>query len=145
MNLGSPPFRPPTAAELLADIIVSSALDQAWLDSQSNDAARRHEEGGWIYLDLLTGDLHIRRSASGSQNTIDLDDPPLVARAMLVGVFHTHPNPTAEGWQAGPSGYDQIKDNLNGVPDLIRADDGTHFSGPNVRRGGLTGNPGYPA
>jgi hypothetical protein len=64
---------------------------------------------------------------------------------VVVGKFHTHPNPTAEGWDPGPSPGDQQVDAIHGVPDLIRAEDGIHVSGPDSRRGGLGGGPGYPS
>ena len=54
------------------------------------------------------------------------------------------PNPTSEGWFSGPSEADRLADERDGVPDLIRADDGIHLSGPESRRGGLGGGPGYP-
>ena len=73
-----------------------------------------------------------------------LDKPPLVAGSLVVGKFHTHPNPTADGWLPGPSPSDIVIDAVHGVPDLIRADDGIHFSGPSERRGGLAGGPGFP-
>ena len=38
----------------------------------------------------------------------------------------------------------QVIDERHGVLDLIRADDGIHLSGPESRRGGLTGGPGFP-
>jgi hypothetical protein len=63
---------------------------------------------------------------------------------VVVGKFHTHPNPTLEGWDPGPSIADQRVDALHGVPDLIRADDGVYHSGPDSRRGGLGGNAGFP-
>ena len=37
--------------------MVRQALEQAWLNSLSADPARRHEEGGWIYMDTTTGAL----------------------------------------------------------------------------------------
>jgi hypothetical protein len=143
MSPANLPTRAPTAAEMLADPGVQMALDQAWADSQPGDLVR-HEEGGWFYLDLATRRLTILRAPRGQQFTIDPDHPPSVAGAVVVVVFHTHPNPTAEGWNPGPSGFDQMNDALNGVPDLIRADNGTYFSGPDTRRGGLGGGPGYP-
>jgi hypothetical protein len=124
--------------------MVQAALDQAWADSLPGDPTARHEEGGWIYLDLATGRLLVQRAPPGIRYTIDLEDPPIVAGAMVVGVFHTHPNPSSEGWDPGPSSFDQFNDATNGVPDLIRADDGVHMSGPVSRRGGLRGGPGYP-
>lgn len=136
---------PPTATELLKAPIVMQALAQAWIDSQANDPAQRHEEGGWIYMDLSTGDLTVQRAVRGQSASIDLTTPPLDPGRIVVGKFHTHPNPTAEGWNPGPSPIDRQVDDLHGVPDLIQADDGIHLSGPTTRRGGLTGGPGYPS
>ena len=53
-------------------------------------------------------------------------------------------NPASEGWATGPSSQDQGAANYTGVPWLIRAEDGDHRAGPNSRRGGLAGGPGYP-
>jgi hypothetical protein len=68
----------------------------------------------------------------------------MIIGAVVVGTFHTHPNPTAEGWYGGPSTTDQNSANHTGVPWLIRADDGDYWTGPVFRRGGLAGGPGYP-
>lgn len=144
MSSANTPTQPPTAAELLATSEVQAALDQAWADSQADDAAARHEEGGWIYLDLTTGQLATQRAKRGARAGINLSAPPVVAGAVVVGKFHTHPNPKAEGWKTGPSASDTYYDNLDGVPDLIKAEDGIHLSGPDSRRGGLGGGPGYP-
>jgi len=67
-----------------------------------------------------------------------------VSGHIVVGVFHTHPNPSGEGWEPGPSEADCYADERDGVPDLIRADNGIHVSGPESRRGGLGGGPGFP-
>ena len=144
MAPSTPPNRPPTATELLADPTVQQALDEAWIDSLADDPLQRHEEGGWIYLDTNTGVLSIRRAARGRTSTIDLTNPPTSLGTVVVGKFHTHPNPTAENWDPEPSAQDRIVDNRHGVPDLIRADDGIHLSGPAERRSGLVGGPGYP-
>ena len=138
------PDQPPQATELLADAAVLEALDQAWTDSLVDDPLRRHEEGGWIYMDVTTGDISTRRASVGHQAAIDLSNPPIESGAIVVGKFHTHPNPSSEGWNAGPSPSDLLIDERHGVPDLIRADDGIHVSGPECRRGGLQGGPGYP-
>jgi hypothetical protein len=138
------PEAAPTAAELAQTPGVQAELDRAWTDSQANDANARHEEGGWIYLDTLSGKLLFRRAIRGQQSAIDLSGPPVIQGAFVVGKFHTHPNPIAEGWDPGPSASDQNFDHLHGVPDLIQAEDGIHFSGPDSRRGGLAGDPGYP-
>lgn len=139
-----PPTRPPTAAELQSNPAVQQAVEQAWNDSQPTDAAHRHEEGGWIYQDTTTGEITTRRASSGQQAGIDLSNPPEVPGSVVVGKFHTHPNPTSEGWDPGPSGQDRNVDARHGVPDLIRADDGNHVSGPDSRRGGLGGGAGFP-
>jgi hypothetical protein len=94
-------------------------------------------------MDVASGALFARRAMSGATAGIDLTMPPIIAGAVVVGKFHTHPNP-ASAWYTGPSAADLRIDALHGVPDLIRAEDGIHFSGPTARRGGLTGGPGYP-
>ena len=144
MTPSIPPTRAPTASELLNDPAVQAALDQAWIDSQPGDPVQRHEEGGWIYLNLTTGQMTMQRAAQGLTDEIDLSNPPVVMGAVVVGIFHTHPNPIAEGWYPGPSPDDRYLDALVGVPDLIRAEDRVHLSGPDSRRGGLAGGPGFP-
>lgn len=144
MAASNPPTRPPTATALMNAPIIIQALAQAWIDSQANDPAQRHEEGGWIYMDLSSGDLTVQRAARGQSAAIDLSNPPLVPGLIVVGKFHTHPNPSAEGWDPRPSPGDRRVDDIHGVPDLIQAEDGIHLSGPATRRGGLVGGPGYP-
>ena len=143
-SVTNPPTQPPTAADLLNDPLVQQALAQAWIDSQAGDSSLRHEEGGWVYLDKTTGQLAIRGAPAGSQAQLDLSSPPHVLNAVVVGTFHTHPNPTAAGWNPGPSSTDQASAASSGVPWLIRADNGDFSTGPIRRRGGLSGNPGYP-
>ena len=140
----SPPKQAPTDQDLLAHSTVQVALAEAWLDSQASDPVARHEEGGWIYMDLSTGDISVQRAARGMTDNIDLGNPPTVLGSVVVGTFHTHPNPTSEGWFPGPSPADQRWAQVSGVPWLIQADDGTHTTGPVSRRGGLAGVPGYP-
>jgi hypothetical protein len=137
-------MKPPTAAELLKVLVVQNALEEAWTDSHSGDPARRHEEGGWIFMGTTTGEIVVRRAPSGGQATLDLSTPPSVLDATVVGTFHTHPNPSSEGWEPGPSPADTESAWLFAVPCLIRADNGIHTTGPASRRGGLTGCPGYP-
>jgi hypothetical protein len=134
----------PTAADLLNERSVQEALEQAWKDSLPGNPYQRHEEGGWIYLDDTTGVVEVRRAPSGAQTSLDLSRPPVVPGGVVVATFHTHPNPSAEGWEPGPSADDTQSAWLFGVPCLIRADDGIHTTGPVSRRGGLTGGPGYP-
>jgi hypothetical protein len=138
------PVQAPTAADFLANPIVLQAIEEAWIDSLPADPLLRYEEGGWIYSDTVTGQISIQRQTAGAVSAIDLGSPPVVPGAVVVGKFQTHPNPTSEGWEPGPSEDDHIVDALHGVPDLIRADDGFHTSGPDSRRGGLAGGPEYP-
>jgi hypothetical protein len=134
----------PTVEALLSAQVVQQALEKAWIDSRADDANQRHEEGGWIYMDTTSGDLIVRRAPAGGQASLDLSTPPVVQGAVVVGTFHTHPNPSAEGWDPGPSAADVQSAWLFGVPCVIRADDGVHTTGPASRRGGLSGGPGYP-
>ena len=140
-----PRTQAPTAQELMADPVVQHALDQAWNDSLAADPAQRHEEGGWIYLDPASGVITVARASPGSNRFLDLGNPPIFAGCFLVGIFHTHPNPSIDGWQPGPSIRDTIMDDLLGVPDLIRSEQGVHISGPVRRRGDLAGRPGFPS
>lgn len=135
----------PTVGDLLNDLAIRQALEVAWADSASSDPATRHEEGGWVYLNTADGTIAVRRAPAGSNAKLDLSDPPIVSDSVVVATFHTHPNPSAEGWQSGPSIHDTESAWVLGVPCLIRADDGIHSTGPDSRRGGLTGEPGYPA
>src|SRR6266850_592542 len=116
------PTRPPTADELLADPAVLRELADAWLDSLPGNPLRRHEEGGWIYVDTSTGQVTTRRAPSGLTAQIDLGGPPLVPGSVVVGTFHTHPNPSSQGWRPGPSGTDRANAALTGVPWLIRSE-----------------------
>ena len=143
-NMTPPPTRPPTASELLAHPLVIQALVEAWADSQVNDPTNRHEEGGWIYLDLTTGVIMTRRARRGPRSSLSLANPPVLSNHVIVGTFHTHPNPASDGWTTGPSSQDQQAANFTGVPWLIRAEDGDYQAGPQSRRGGLAGGPGYP-
>ena len=142
----NPPIQAPTAAELLADPVVQAAIQQAWTDSQPGaPPGLRHEEGGWIYMNTTTGQVDTHRAPTGTDSSLDLGNPPIIPGSVVVGTFHTHPNPTAEGWEPEPSPDDQYWAQVSGVPWLIQADDGTHVTGPASRRGGLAGGPGYPA
>jgi len=143
--MNNAPARPPTAGELRHDSTVVSELEAAWRDSVPHDPELRHEEGGWIYMNITSGDITVRRAPSGQQSEVNLSNPTRLGGFVVVGVFHTHPNPSSEGWDPGPSEADRFADERDGVPDLIRADDGIHYSGPDSRRGGLAGDPGFPS
>jgi len=134
----------PTIQELLNSPLVQQALEDSWLASLANDPEYRHEEGGWVYMDVTTGNLSVRRAPAGARAELDMDSPELVVGSVVVATFHTHPNPIGEGWEPGPSPGDTESAWLLGVPCLIRAEDGVRTTGPDSRRGGLAGPPGYP-
>jgi hypothetical protein len=134
----------PTTDELRNNPTVQQAMEQAWTDSQPDDAAKRHEEGGWVYMNTTTGEITTQRAPAGKQASISVENPPAVSGSVVVATFHTHPNPTSEGWDPGPSDADTKNANRRGVPTLIRSDDGVHTTGPDTRRGGLSGGSGFP-
>lgn len=140
----SAPTRPPTGAELLIHQIVQQSLYEAWRDSLPNDPLQRHEEGGWIYLNLTNGAILVRRAGTGGRTNLLLAHPPEIDGAIVVGTFHTHPNPSADGWDPRPSPGDVHYAALTGVPWLIRSDARDYTVGPDSRRGGLGGGPGFP-
>lgn len=48
------PTSPPTKAELISTPVVLQAMDQAWIDSDPENATNRHEEEvGYILIFLL--------------------------------------------------------------------------------------------
>jgi hypothetical protein len=96
-------------------------------------------------MDTTTGAIVIRRAPAGTRAALDLSALPIVDGAVIVANFPTHPNPSAEGWEPGPSAADTRLAIAFGVPGLIRADDGDYSTGPDARRGGIAGGPCYPA
>src|SRR5262249_45790695 len=115
----------------------------AWADSLADDPALRHEEGGWIYSDGNTGQIQIRRAQPGGQAAVDLTHPPHLQGCVVVATYHTHPNPTAEGWNPEPSDVDRRLAGESGVPWFIVSDMGIYVAGPDHRVGGLAGPAGY--
>ena len=161
----------PTAGTMLGNATVSAAMSAAF--TASNPAitlpphtpanpvgpcnppagtpppAGVHEEGGWIYMNLITGDLTTRSAAGGGQANISLAGPPNVTDSIVVGTFHTHPN-VGPCWGAVfPSGTDTASANSGGVPWLIIgafpdvATNQTTSTGPGQRLH-LAGNRGFP-
>lgn len=142
----------PTYWQLIGEPVVRAAVRRAWNDSNPAVPAvgtTQHEEGGWIFLNLITGAITTRRAAAGGGAVIDLGAPPAVTDSVVVGVFHTHPN-LGPGWTAGPSPADNTADTNDGIPDIVAGTTGidpTRFdlfqSGP-LRRHHLAGNRGMP-
>ncbi len=144
---------PPTYHQLIRNGTVRAALGAAWTASDpavNPPVVNQHEEGGWVFLNLVTGDISVRRAPRGAGAAIDLTGPPTVVDSIVVGVFHTHPN-LGPGWIAGPSPEDRTIDAADGIPDIVVGSndiDPATFdlfhSGP-IRRRHLAGNRGLPA
>jgi hypothetical protein len=162
----------PTAGTLLADPTVSAALLNAFnasnpgvtsppfpfssapIGSPCNPWPPQpttgvHEEGGWIYLNLITNQLTTQAAAAGGQAFIIPILPPIVDDSIVVGAYHTHPN-VGPCWGAlTPSNEDTSLANLIGVPFLIIGafptvnDTQTTSTGPNQRLH-LAGSQGLP-
>ncbi|MGL6097514.1 MAG: Mov34/MPN/PAD-1 family protein [Fimbriiglobus sp.] len=134
----------PSTADLLAHPVVQAALAAAWADSFPDDPVLRHEEGGWVYMHETTGAITIRRLMPGRQFTMDVPIPPVLPNCYLVATYHTHPNPTAEGWIPEPSEDDRKFAFQHGIPCIVISDLGALVCGDDRRVGGLTGPRGYP-
>ena len=83
----------PTATELLAHPLVQEALENAWLDSLPDDPVNRHEEGGWAFAKVTTGEISVRRSVAGTRALLDLNTPPVVPGSVVVATFHNASQP----------------------------------------------------
>ena len=134
----------PTADELRADPVVQAAFAAAWADSFPDDPVLRHEEGGFIYFEPVLKRVSVRRTLPGVRDLLDLSRPPILPGSYLVATFHTHPNPTAEGWRPYPSDEDDELAVDSGVPWFVVSDVGVHVTGPIRRVNGLNGPPGFP-
>jgi proteasome lid subunit RPN8/RPN11 len=70
-------------------------------------------------MDINTGEITIRHAQAGGRARMNLGAPPLLVDSVVVGTFHTHPNPSTEGWEAGPSSTDRTSATFSGVPWLM--------------------------
>ncbi len=142
----------PDFNNLTANHTMRTSFQQAWQASNASIHPNhgQHEEGGWIYLNIITGGLSVQRQAAGAQAAINLSAPPVHADSVVIAKFHTHPN-LGPHWVHGPSGADTHVDALQGVPDVVIAQPRgpaivtLHFfpSGP-ASRAHLAGNQGLP-
>ena len=131
----------PTFEELKKDSMVLQAMEDAW--KASDVRALRplvpHEEGGWIFMNLITGSLSIKRGAATHTDAFKLEPgPDAEENNVLVATFHTHPTMVKK---PGPSDADKKADNRRGVPNLVVCNKGTKpdefqikLSGPPVRK-----------
>jgi hypothetical protein len=155
--------RAPTYWELIGEPVIQGAVRAAWTASNPavpGPGTTQHEEGGWVFFNLITGALTTQRAVAGAGAAINLAAPPTVADSIVIAKFHTHPN-LGPAWDPGPSDLapagpglprrgDVTVDANHGVPDIIAGTPGVdparfNFipSGPN-RRAHLAGNRGLP-
>jgi hypothetical protein len=153
-----PPTRFPYLEEIMRDPTVIAALDVAWHDTNADviPVTNASEQGGWIYMDLQTGRLTVRRQVNpllaprrpGENQpgafTISLEQCPILSGSVLVGIFHTHPTVPF----TGASDPDRALGPIQGVPGIVRGRDGQYdFTGPERRAGDFSSArrfPGFP-
>jgi hypothetical protein len=154
----------PSAADLEADPTVHAALAEAWKDSlpespfglatsREEIETHNHEEGGWIYVNLITNTIVVRRQSAKDHLTFEEDDygnvlpaislemPTAPEDCVLVANFHVHPN---QPRYAGASGWDGRSISGKNVPGLLRDTEGIRSYGDTTQRASLKGNQGYP-
>jgi hypothetical protein len=151
----------PTGEELKSHPDVIQQLNKAWeaslpmlppATSKDDIENGNHEEGGWIYLNLVTGRLEFKEAdklrvivhpGTPPEMAIDLSLPPKVDDAVLVANYHIHPN--EEGVYAeGPSGEDWTSIDSYQVPGLMKDWVKVWAYGTVDRRAQLWGNRTYP-
>ena len=133
------------AGPLLADPTVQAAMAAAWAASNPavpGPGTTQHEEGGWIYMNLITGAITVTTQNAGASAAIDLSSPATVDDCVVVGYFHTHPN-LGPGWNPRPSGRDVTNVGPRGVPAYVRSGIGDFTYGP-ASRLHLAGSQGFP-
>ena len=135
---------PDVGSDYYVEIAINKCLDPA----VPRLGTTQHEEGGWIYLNLITGGISVTPQISGRQTSINLSSPPTVANSIVVGMFHTHPN-LGPGWTPGPSPEDLRLDAQDGVPDIVVGSPfppaTTYYQSGPARRLHLGGNQGLPS
>ena len=146
----------PGGGALIGDGTVQGSLAAAW--TASNPAivakppavapANLHEEGGFIYLNIVTNTITTDRVSAGAQASLPLNSPSPPENAVTVGGYHTHPNVGPDWGAPFASGADVNWATRNGIPLLLR---GAHpavvntsdtFTGPT--RLHLAGDRGFP-
>ncbi len=135
-------LRAPSFDELRKNSTVHQAIEDAWSFSDvgvHDLVTEAHEEGGWVFLNLIDGSLSIERGTPKGTDFFHFDPIPDVANSVLVATFHTHPAIGSKA--AGPSPDDKRKDDRRGVPNLVAGNTGRDphvfqifLSGPPVRK-----------
>jgi len=131
----------PTATELAGNQVVLEALELAWSDSTSLDPINRHEEGGWIYLEVTTGRLIVRRAPAGKQASVNLSTPLPTAGAVIVGnsTPTQTPPPTAGSLDRVPQTCESMP--CTACPTLFGPTTGRTFRGPTAEGVALQAAP----
>jgi hypothetical protein len=97
----------------LTDPTIIAEISRAWQESQTDDPAARHEEGGYVVLnpDLSYGVERWRRGGQFRIVPPSLDVNGCYNGRVVVAAFHTHPNPsvdeTGREWEQGPTESDR--------------------------------------
>lgn len=113
--------RAPTFDELRKNSKVAEALDAAWSASDvgvKDAVTQAHEEGGWVFMNLIDGSFSTPRATPTGTNFLVVEPPPDVENSVLVAIFHTHPTLVTK---PGPSPDDLKQDKRRGVPNLVAA------------------------
>jgi hypothetical protein len=104
---------------------IRAELNRAWRESQADDPAQRHEEGGFVVRND-DGTYGIERWPRGGQSRIvppSLDANQCYNGRVAVAAFHTHPNPAVDElnreWEQGPSESDRRWHASRRVPGII--------------------------
>jgi len=142
----------PDFNNLTANHAMITAFRQAWQASNASIHPNhgQHEEGGWIYLNIITGGLSVTRQVAGAGAAINLSAPAVQADSVVIAKFHTHPN-LGPHWVHGPSGADTTNGALHGVPSVVIAQPHgpanvtlQFFQAGPASRAHLAGNQGLP-
>ncbi len=162
----------PTGAAMIGNATVQAALATAWAASAAaitiwnrHDPLHPghpcnpppgappvpgvgHEEGGFIYMNLITGTFSSQAIAPGGQADLTLSNPAEVTDSIVVGGYHTHPN-VGPCWGAPLASTDDIAWTVsNGVPLLLRGAFPVVATTSDVSTGAarlhLAGNRGVP-
>ena len=97
----------------------------------------------YIFMNVISGQLSTTRVPSGNWGQLSLPGPELKNipdNSIVVGVFHTHPNPDGAGTCEE---HDIQESRIDGVPDVVRGAKGPFPCGVE-RRLHLAGFKGYP-
>jgi hypothetical protein len=110
--------------DALTHTVIIAEISRAWRESNTQNAAGRREEGGYI-LQNPDSSYGVARWPRGEKSRIF--PPPLDANncyngKVVVAAFHTHPNPpvdeAGQEWEQGPSESDRrwhIQRQLRGI------------------------------